>query len=103
MIEIIGFLGMFCLIISSIPQIYKCYKEGNANGISFGSLCLVLVGFNLMLVYTSYLHPNDIILKFNYIFNMCSYLVILKYKLFPGVSVFNLLIKKLKVRIMKFL
>jgi len=44
MINLIGWLGSLCFVISVIPQIIKCYIQKHAKGISGYLLILILMG-----------------------------------------------------------
>lgn len=81
--DIIGFLGAFCLTICAIPQAIKAYQEGHANGVSGATILLWLAGEIFMLSYVIGKHGmEDIPLVLNYSFNLIVIGVIFKYKYF---------------------
>ena len=79
MIEHIGWIGSLMLGGCALPQVYKCWKEGNADGVSKGFLLLWLGGEILMQVYVIGKHGFDLPLLTNYWFNTVLRLIIGKY------------------------
>lgn len=79
-IEIIGLIGAICFAISCIPQMIKCIREDNANGISYGTIWLWLIAEIAMLIYA--FSKYDYVLLGNYIANFPIVIVIgwFKYK-----------------------
>lgn len=82
MIDQIGWVGNILFAACGIPQVIKCYRDGNADGLSWIFLLMWLVGeiFTASFVWNTSRQPQ---LMFNYIFNTTCLLIILKYKLFP--------------------
>lgn len=82
-IDILGIIATILLITSSIPQVWMCYKQGHANGVSAGMLWLWFTGMLLMGIYVSLTRGGDWVLFSNYIINIGMIMIILKYKYFP--------------------
>ena len=51
MFEIIGLLAAFLTTSAFIPQVYKIYKEKNADGISLTMYVILFIGVLLWLIY----------------------------------------------------
>lgn len=83
MLNILGTIGAICLIVASLPQLYLCYKNKHADGISGSMLFLWAAGLLCMLMYVLLNHSKDILLIGNYLINFILVAVILRYKLFP--------------------
>jgi uncharacterized protein with PQ loop repeat len=49
--ELIGWLGLFILIICNIPQVITSIKAKSFEGLSISSIVLKLIGFILLLLY----------------------------------------------------
>ena len=49
--EIIGLLAAFLTTSAFIPQVYKIYKDKNADGISLTMYIILFVGVILLLIY----------------------------------------------------
>ena len=85
-VEIIGYIGAFCLSVCTIPQAIKCFFEKHAHGLSWMFLILWLVGEIAMMYFTvvtvGWFNP----LIFNYVGNMILLVLILKYKIWPQVG-----------------
>ena len=81
-INLLGILGAICFAVCAIPQALKCYKEGNATGISKIYLWLCILGEILTLLYVV-LTVCDILLILNYVSNLVFLLIVAKYKYFP--------------------
>lgn len=81
--EIFGWLSSLFFCICGIPQAYKCYKEGNAQGLSFTFILTWLLGEIFGLIYISQLRPYPWPLFFNYLISSISTLVILFYYVKP--------------------
>ncbi len=82
-ISILGIIATILLIMSSIPQVLLCYKQGHAMGVSSGMLWLWFLGMLLMGIYVLLTRGGDWVLFSNYGINICMILIILKYKYFP--------------------
>jgi len=78
-LEIVGWLGAACFAICGAPQAYKCWKEKNAKGISWGLILLWTLGEALTLLYV--LPKKDLPLIFNYLANLGFLSIILTYKI----------------------
>jgi MtN3 and saliva related transmembrane protein len=61
-IEIIGYVAGFITSFSLLPQIYKLYKEQNADGVSIYYLLVLLSGVLLWLIYGIFINTFTIIL-----------------------------------------
>lgn len=84
--NIIGYIGSLVLIVSAFPQVYKCYKEGHAVGISAAMILMWILGMNLMLLYVCIVYPTSYVLIGNYLINVIISLILFKYKYFPRVK-----------------
>ena len=49
--EVIGLLAAFLTTSAFVPQVYKIYKEKNADGISLTMYIILLIGVILWLIY----------------------------------------------------
>ena len=78
----LGTIGLICFSTSAIPQAYRAFKDGHADGLVQGTLWLWFTGEVTTLAYTGYFHPDDYILILNYIFNILTISVIMRYKYF---------------------
>lgn len=90
MLNIIGIIGSICLVISGVPQLYTCYKNGHADGVSVLMLFLWITGMTCLLFYILFNHPEDILLLANYSINIIVILGILRYKFFPNKKSVNI-------------
>ena len=81
LLELLGWIGATCFAICAFPQAYKSYKDGNSAGISWGLLSLWMVGELCMLAYIS--PKRDYPLILNYVGNIISVGIIIKYKILP--------------------
>lgn len=81
MIEIVGWLGSVFLALCGLPQAIQCWRDGHANGISSSFLALWTSGEILAAAYV--IHLGNAPLIVNYLINIISCLVILRYKLKP--------------------
>lgn len=82
MIEFLGYLGSAVLVIASLPQVIKCYRDGHAHGLSAITVWLWTIGMFLLLMYVS-LTSLDLALLLNYLVNFIFASIMLKYKYFP--------------------
>lgn len=83
-INTIGWIGSVCLGGCSLPQAVKCYKEGNAEGLSWAFVALWLGGELLTLSYvlgSNFDHSLPLIT--NYIANIILIGIMVKYKIIP--------------------
>lgn len=81
MLDILGWIGSIAFAVCAIPQAYKCYRDGHANGLDWGFLGVWFLGEVCMIAYI--LPKGDIPLLVNYIGNFAALLVMLRYKLKP--------------------
>ncbi len=81
--NLIGWIGSFCLAYCGIPQAIKCIKEGNSNGIDLYFLITWFIGEVLSLIYVYSLDSKPLPLITNYFINILVLIIILKYKLNP--------------------
>lgn len=86
-IEILGWIGATCFSACGLPQLWKCWKEGHAEGVSLLFLIIWLVGEITMFAYLYLTDGLRIQLTVNYILNIIITIAIFKYKLFPRVKV----------------
>lgn len=82
LIDIIGWTGNLIFAISGIPQAYKSIKQGHARGVSHTMLWLWAVGEILAMIY-AYLKLLPLPLLLNYLVNVISLVIILRYRYFP--------------------
>lgn len=82
-INIIGVIGALCLAICAAPQAFASYKNKTSNGVDGLFLFLWTLGEILTFFYV--LKTNaDLILLFNYTFNIICLFVIIRYKVKPS-------------------
>lgn len=74
-------IGTILLAFQGAPQAYKCYKDGNGNGLSPWFLWMWFLGEVFVFIYVLYL--VDWILLINYGLNIVIVSCILRYKYFP--------------------
>ena len=82
--SLIGWFGSVILAFSSLPQMIKVVREGNAHGLSPTFLLAWLIGEILCLIYV--LPSGNWPLIANYSVNLLILLVIGYYKIFPRLS-----------------
>lgn len=81
-LEIFSWVGALCLATCSIPQVWQCYKQGNAKGVNLPFLLMWLLGCGSMTVYSiGVLLPPALIA--NYAMSLAFVLIILRYKIRP--------------------
>ena len=80
--EVVGWIGGFAFALCGLPQVVKCVREQNAQGISWGFLGLWLLGEVCTLVYVWPMAAWPLIM--NYLVNIVFTAVILRYKLWYG-------------------
>src|SRR5690606_7815513 len=86
LIEVIGFIGGLFLALCAVPQAYKSYQDGHANGMSHSFIWLWCLGEIAMLAYILGKYQfSDLWLILNYTVNTVIIFVIIKYKYFPRV------------------
>jgi uncharacterized protein with PQ loop repeat len=88
MVEFIGWIATTLLVVRTFPQVHKCYRKGNAKGLSRSFLWLWFVGQVLMLIYLS-LQMIAVPLIVYSVINLFSLLVILKYRYYPRLEKFE--------------
>lgn len=64
LISVVGLLAEFVLIVSQIPQIYKCFKTKKASDLSLLTIISVIVGLFLWIAY-GLLKPDMVIVIAN--------------------------------------
>lgn len=77
--EILGWVGSFLFAICGIPAAVQTYRDGHARGMNTLFLLLWCGGEVLTLSYVIYKRDYPLIL--NYLSNLGSLLVIMKYKI----------------------
>ncbi len=78
-----GWIGCFCFSVCAIPQVYRCWKDGDADGLDLMFLTLWGVG-SMDYIVATYLEFGFVVwLHLNYVLNGACLLVIFRYKLFP--------------------
>lgn len=86
-LELLGWIGGFLFAICGVPQAWKNYKEGHADGLSWFFLILWVLGEIITLIYIvigDYQTGNwHWPLIFNYIFNILLLVIILRFKIWP--------------------
>lgn len=79
--QLVGWIGNLMFAFSAVPQAYKCYRQGHAQGLSGGLLYMWLIGEISALSYGIYEQiPAPLIV--NYVFNLLCLLIIMRYYLF---------------------
>jgi uncharacterized protein with PQ loop repeat len=84
-IKILGYAAMMFLMLGGLPQAYKTFKQGHANGVSSYYINFLLTGFILMLIFVC-LTNKSIPLIVNYIVNIIAFLILAWFKSFPRVK-----------------
>lgn len=79
--EYIGWLGSICLALCGLPQAFRCWVDKHADGVSTGFLLLWTIGEVLAAIYVVYL--GDAPLITNYLINLISCAIIVRYKFWP--------------------
>lgn len=81
--EILGWLGSFCFAFCGVPQVIKCIKSGNADGVSAIFLWMWLMGelcsTPALIMTTGYVWW----ILANYFVNAICLSIIMKYYYFP--------------------
>lgn len=80
--ELFGFMSTAFLAVCGIPQAYKCFKIGNAKGLSVLFLYTWLVGEVFLIPYAIYLDWAFPIL-INAVINLIIVTIIFRYYYFP--------------------
>ena len=81
MLEAVAWCGTLFLAAHSMPQLYKAYQEGHAEGLSMGMLLLWLVGALCTLPYVIYMVNLPVVGAHTINVIACS--ILLKYKFNP--------------------
>jgi len=81
-IQFIGLIGSIIMVFGAVPQLIKTFKDGHAEGLSFGTLICWLAGMICLLIYVRFYRSTDYILIINYSFNLITTGIFLYYKLF---------------------
>jgi uncharacterized protein with PQ loop repeat len=87
--EVIGYAGALMLALCGAPQLYKCFKDKHARGLSWGLVLLWLGGEVLTIIYLLMAGIMTAPLIVNYGFNLIVLVGIFKYKLFPTDGIKN--------------
>ena len=61
-IEIIGYLALFCTTISFIPQVIELYRKKSAKDISTGMYVIYALGMILWLIYSLWIKAVPLII-----------------------------------------
>lgn len=82
-VSVIGWVGSICFAGCGFPQVYQCWKQGHAKGISAAFLVLWLVGE--VCYVTALLMTIGWIwwMMFNYIISLACLLAICRFRFFP--------------------
>lgn len=81
MLEVVAWLGTLMLAAHSMPQLYKAFNEGHADGLSLGMLLLWLAGAICTLPYVIYMVNLPVVGAHTINVIACS--ILLNYKLNP--------------------
>jgi uncharacterized protein with PQ loop repeat len=81
--EILGWIGGFCLAVCALPQAIKVFKEKNADGTSHAMLWLWMFGEVFTLIYVLF-EKFSYPLLINYSLNIVFVAVIFYYKYIYG-------------------
>jgi len=79
-IKIIGLVGSLLLCFCGLPEVWKAFKNKNANGLTTLFVVLWALGEVFTLTYVIIEHPKDIPLLLNYIFSGIVISIIFFYK-----------------------
>lgn len=82
MLDVIGYIGSFAFAICGIPLALEVLKAKHARNINTWFLVLWVIGEIFTLTYV--LLSSNWPLVPNYIFNLITLLIVLKYKILPG-------------------
>jgi len=80
--EMFGFMSAACLALCGIPQAYKCFKIGNAKGLSFLFLFAWFLGKIFLILYAIHL-DYAIPLLIDASISLTIVITIFKYYYFP--------------------
>lgn len=83
MIENLAYLASFLFVTATAAQAIKCWKDGNADGLSHILIWKLIVGFSIMTIYTVEVLNCDPVLMFAYTGQLSLFMIITKYKYFP--------------------
>lgn len=86
MVQLMGYIGLACLMMASVPQAYKTIKQGHSQGMTTFYLIALIVGFIVLIAYVCLLPKTPIPILINYIINLISYSIMTYYKFFPRKS-----------------
>lgn len=81
MFEVIGWLGSILFSMCAVPQVWQCYRQKHADGLSWTFLLMWLTGEVLTAVYVWPTQQYPLLA--NYFFNGVCLLVILRYRMWP--------------------
>ncbi len=87
--EIIGWIGSLLFGICGLPQAYRCYKEGNARGMSHYFIWLWTGGEVFTFAYVLMFPVISWPLVVNYSINLISVIIMIKYKYWERNDFFN--------------
>lgn len=79
--QIAGWFGAWCFALCSLPQVWQCYKDQHADGMSIGTLILWSVGEVLTVIYLFGMNLATPQLLFNYVLNLFGLIFIWYFKL----------------------
>ncbi len=83
MAETIGWIGSICFALCGVPQAWRCFRAGHAEGLSWLFLLLWLVGELCYIISVLASFGWVAWMMFNYVANILCILVILYYKRVP--------------------
>lgn len=81
MLDLIGWTSAIMFAFCGAPQAWLCYKTGNAHGLAWSYLVMLLVGEILGIIYI--FPQNNYPILFNYVINLVFLVVMLNYKSNP--------------------
>lgn len=79
---ICGWVGALLFSICGLPQAWKCFREGHANGLSWGFL-LMWIGGEVLCAIHIWDDAWTLPVFLNYMANIAMILVMLKFKAWP--------------------
>jgi uncharacterized protein with PQ loop repeat len=61
-IDIIGMIAFMCMSFATVPQLIKSFRERHCDGISWGYIIALQLGFILMFLHVAITSPNIFVL-----------------------------------------
>lgn len=81
--ELIGWIGSILLGGCAVPQAFSCIRQGHSNGLAHLFLWMWAIGEILTLIYILSFDKVSMPLVANYLINLTTLIVMIKYKYWP--------------------